>query len=259
MQTQSIHNISAPFSFTTFHSSQDICSSLNPFDFCTEHPSNSLKFIPNETSGRLGETAVNLDMSRAAKRKAIKPSKKIKYTHYGRWTTEEHDRVMKALDLYGNEWSEVERYVGTRTSHQIRSHLQKHFLKQRKNQIMELARSGQLRSQIFVVTREYRNNLMARKNSAAKHDSLPDSSAPSAELPRKFDRTLELDEPLLNLSRVNENEDLGYDNMLSNFRRSEMLEYNFDFLEFGERDEPGKDFGFSDLRERGEEDNVWLE
>lgn len=256
MQAQNISNASGPFSLTTFHSSQNLCSSLSPFDFCSERSPNSLEFAPNEASGRIGRTAVNVSTARTSKRKAIRPSKKIAYTHYGRWTTEEHDRVMKALDLYGNEWSEVEKYVGTRTSHQIRSHLQKHFLKQRKNQIMELARSGQLRSKIFVVTREYRNNLVARKNPAAKHDSFPDPSVLSFEPSGKVDKMMELDEPLLNLSRVNENDDLGYDEMISDSRRSEIFKYKFDFLELGERDECGKDFGYFDMREGGDDDYV---
>ena len=51
----------------------------------------------------------------------------------GRWTTEEHDKFLHALQLYGIEWKKVQEYVGTRTSTQARSHAQKFFYKLDKN------------------------------------------------------------------------------------------------------------------------------
>ena len=76
---------------------------------------------------------------------------------YGKWTTEEHSRLLEALELFGNSWSLVERHVGTRNKAQIRSHVQKHFIKVRKNIIQELARTDQLKDKVFIVSREYRN------------------------------------------------------------------------------------------------------
>jgi SHAQKYF class myb-like DNA-binding protein len=50
----------------------------------------------------------------------------------GRWTPEEHERFVKALSLYGKDWKQVEKYVGTRTVLQVRSHAQKYLLKIKK-------------------------------------------------------------------------------------------------------------------------------
>ena len=47
----------------------------------------------------------------------------------GRWDPDEHMRFIEAINNYGNEWKEVQKYVGTRTSNQVRSHAQKFFLK----------------------------------------------------------------------------------------------------------------------------------
>ena len=47
----------------------------------------------------------------------------------GRWTPEEHARFLKAIKLYGKDWKKVEKFVGTRSGSQVRSHAQKHFLK----------------------------------------------------------------------------------------------------------------------------------
>eukprot|EP00826_Nyctotherus_ovalis_P063547 TRINITY_DN9321_c0_g7_i1.p1 TRINITY_DN9321_c0_g7~~TRINITY_DN9321_c0_g7_i1.p1 ORF type:complete len:281 (-),score=51.75 TRINITY_DN9321_c0_g7_i1:247-1089(-) len=90
---------------------------------------------------------------------------------YGRWTEDEHKRLMEALDLYGNAWSLVEKYLGTRTRSQIRSHVQKYFLRVRKLMISELAQKGELKKKVFVITKEYRNNtraMMEAYNSSKK-------------------------------------------------------------------------------------------
>ena len=47
----------------------------------------------------------------------------------GRWDTSEHMRFIEAINIYGNEWKEVQKYIGTRSSNQVRSHAQKFFLK----------------------------------------------------------------------------------------------------------------------------------
>jgi SHAQKYF class myb-like DNA-binding protein len=47
----------------------------------------------------------------------------------GRWNINEHNKFIEAISIYGNDWKEVQQYVGTRSSNQVRSHAQKFFLK----------------------------------------------------------------------------------------------------------------------------------
>ena len=103
----------------------------------------------------------NVKVIKTRKRTKENKYKESENGRYGRWTEEEHKRLMKALDLYGNTWSLVEKYLGTRTRNQIRSHVQKYFLRVRKSQISEMAEKGELKKKIFVITREYRNNTRA--------------------------------------------------------------------------------------------------
>ncbi|KAL7498166.1 hypothetical protein ACHAWT_007846 [Skeletonema menzelii] len=49
--------------------------------------------------------------------------------HTGRWTKEEHDAFLTALQLYGKEWKKVAARVKTRTVVQTRTHAQKYFQK----------------------------------------------------------------------------------------------------------------------------------
>ena len=46
----------------------------------------------------------------------------------GRWKSDEHQRFIDAIIKYGNNWRQVQKYVGTRSSTQTRSHAQNHFL-----------------------------------------------------------------------------------------------------------------------------------
>ena len=45
----------------------------------------------------------------------------------GRWTNEEHKKFLEARCLYKNDWKLIEKYLGTRTAAQARSHAQKYF------------------------------------------------------------------------------------------------------------------------------------
>lgn len=40
----------------------------------------------------------------------------------GRWTDEEHDKFLEALQIFGKNWNKVHKHVGTRSSAQTRSH-----------------------------------------------------------------------------------------------------------------------------------------
>jgi len=54
----------------------------------------------------------------------------------GRWQPEEHKRFIEAIFKYGNEWKLVQKYVGTRSSTQARSHAQKFFVKMKRANVL---------------------------------------------------------------------------------------------------------------------------
>eukprot|EP00581_Thalassiosira_minuscula_P008429 CAMPEP_0183708754 /NCGR_PEP_ID=MMETSP0737-20130205/4965_1 /TAXON_ID=385413 /ORGANISM="Thalassiosira miniscula, Strain CCMP1093" /LENGTH=1387 /DNA_ID=CAMNT_0025936683 /DNA_START=253 /DNA_END=4416 /DNA_ORIENTATION=+ len=54
------------------------------------------------------------------------------HEHTGRWTKEEHEAFLAALQLYGKEWKKVAARVKTRTVVQTRTHAQKYFQKLQK-------------------------------------------------------------------------------------------------------------------------------
>lgn len=75
--------------------------------------------------------------------------------HTGRWTKEEHDAFLTALQLYGKEWKKVAARVKTRTVVQTRTHAQKYF--QKLQRVMEVS------SCLFVVILYTRHNSSERR------------------------------------------------------------------------------------------------
>ena len=55
----------------------------------------------------------------------------------GRWKSDEHKRFIDAIIRYGNNWRQVQKYVGTRSSTQTRSHAQKFFEKLKRSQLFK--------------------------------------------------------------------------------------------------------------------------
>jgi SHAQKYF class myb-like DNA-binding protein len=55
----------------------------------------------------------------------------------GRWTPEEHQRFIEAIMKFGNEWKQVQKHVGSRSSTQARSHAQKFFVKIKKSNVLD--------------------------------------------------------------------------------------------------------------------------
>lgn len=55
----------------------------------------------------------------------------------GRWKKEEHKKFIDAIIQYGNDWRQVQKTVGTRTSTQARSHAQKFFDKLKKSKLLK--------------------------------------------------------------------------------------------------------------------------
>ena len=55
----------------------------------------------------------------------------------GRWNRDEHQRFIDGIIKYGNNWRQVQKYIGTRSSTQIRSHAQKFFDKLKRSKIFK--------------------------------------------------------------------------------------------------------------------------
>ena len=55
----------------------------------------------------------------------------------GRWKSDEHQRFIDAIIKYGNNWRQVQKYVGTRSSTQTRSHAQKFFEKLKRSKLFK--------------------------------------------------------------------------------------------------------------------------
>lgn len=55
----------------------------------------------------------------------------------GRWRKEEHKKFIDAIIQYGNDWRQVQKSVGTRTSTQARSHAQKFFEKLKRSNLLK--------------------------------------------------------------------------------------------------------------------------
>lgn len=53
-----------------------------------------------------------------------------KTTQRGRWTQEEHEKFLEGLEALGKDWKRISELMGNRTVIQVRSHAQKHFVKQ---------------------------------------------------------------------------------------------------------------------------------
>ena len=78
--------------------------------------------------------------------------------HSGKWSEEEHERLLEGLHKYGNQWVKVCQYVQTRTAAQIRSHAQKHFAKLRQQELKKLTNDPTHPKKFFIITREYINH-----------------------------------------------------------------------------------------------------
>lgn len=55
----------------------------------------------------------------------------------GRWGKDEHQRFIDGIIKFGNNWRLVQKYIGTRTGTQIRSHAQKFFEKLKRSKIFK--------------------------------------------------------------------------------------------------------------------------
>lgn len=66
-------------------------------------------------------------MRSAGSGKSRKPYKITKPRE--RWSEDEHEKFLEAIDRFGRNWKEIVSFVGTRSVSQVRSHAQKHFIR----------------------------------------------------------------------------------------------------------------------------------
>lgn len=90
----------------------------------------------------------------------------------GKWTEEEHQRFLKAIEVYGNQWKKVRDCVGTRSCAQIRSHCQKYFRRKRNMMLQELRRTNSHKGMRFLVVKEYYNYTGPNNKSAELSNAL---------------------------------------------------------------------------------------
>ncbi|KRX10483.1 Homeodomain protein [Pseudocohnilembus persalinus] len=87
-------------------------------------PLNSDKVLQQQQQQQQEEQSTTNDMNNN--------SNNLKQFEEGRWSKEEHQRFLDAIELYNKNWKKVEEHVGTRNGAQIRSHAQKFFNKIKK-------------------------------------------------------------------------------------------------------------------------------
>ena len=91
------------------------------------------KNLKNNISNNNSNIINNINNTTQIKRQKIISNKSSKYST-GRWNIEEHKKFIQAIITYGNDWKEVQKHIGTRSSSQARSHAQKFFIKLKEDQ-----------------------------------------------------------------------------------------------------------------------------
>ena len=85
--------------------------------------------IDNSLNKQLDKNGI-FEVNDAENVKKIKNIKKKKsFYNEGRWSFEEHKKFIEALVEYRKNWKNMQIYIGTRSSSQVRSHAQKFLLK----------------------------------------------------------------------------------------------------------------------------------
>jgi SHAQKYF class myb-like DNA-binding protein len=92
-------------------------------------------YNPNKANTELSQKKLK-EKKKETKTKQKKINREGNY-NCGRWTQEEHQRFIEAIMKYGNEWKQVQKHVGSRSSTQARSHAQKFFVKIKKSNLLD--------------------------------------------------------------------------------------------------------------------------
>jgi len=102
-------------------------SSLQEDDIMSDPPSSpSVSSAPNSMEG------FSNDQKLVKMRKAYTITKQRE-----NWSEEEHEKFVQALKLFDRDWKKIEKFIGSKTVIQIRSHAQKYFQKVQREQTGE--------------------------------------------------------------------------------------------------------------------------
>ena len=98
----------------------------------------NIQLFQNETNNTLSikdqeNKNILCNSNTPIKKQKLQNHKNSKYAA-GRWNLDEHKKFIEAIIKYGNDWKEVQKYIGTRSSSQARSHAQKFFIKLKQDQ-----------------------------------------------------------------------------------------------------------------------------
>ena len=110
------------------YNSDNIQEITNNKSFLGKKTKFKINYINNEKENFLNENKLKVKEMKIKKEKIFSLIKE-KSENEGRWNDDEHLRFIEAISIYGNNWKEVQKYVGTRSSNQVRSHAQKFILK----------------------------------------------------------------------------------------------------------------------------------
>lgn len=91
-------------------------------------------------------------------RKKLLEECKASHNSNGKWSNEEQDMLLSALDIFGNNWAAIELFIGTRSYNQIKSHTQKYFTAVKREAIKQLRESNNIEGKLFIITKQHRVN-----------------------------------------------------------------------------------------------------
>lgn len=110
-----------------FKKEKKIENNINDNKITFNEENKNINIINEETNNNLCNNNTPI------KKHKILTNKNSKYSS-GRWSLEEHKKFIEAIIKYGNDWKEVQKHIGTRSSSQARSHAQKFFIKLKQDQ-----------------------------------------------------------------------------------------------------------------------------
>uniref|UniRef100_A0A0G4I8B3 Uncharacterized protein n=1 Tax=Chromera velia CCMP2878 TaxID=1169474 RepID=A0A0G4I8B3_9ALVE len=87
------------------------------------------------------QSPVSQSASLKVHRGSARGSRVLEENDARRWTPAEHKLFLDALQMYGKNWTAVQKMVGTRSSTQVRSHAQKYFRTMQKGVMMSVDRA----------------------------------------------------------------------------------------------------------------------